>query len=241
MQAIANEMNFSETTFVLPSEQSETDFRLRIFTPGIELPMAGHPTIGSAFALARAGVLEPGREALRVRPRRRTDAGDAQLEGKRPRLRLDDAASADLLGADRESRRRRAGAGAAGGGSRRRRAAGAGRLVRSPVSHRPAGDARAPWTTRPATTKRSMRSSGHRSGYRIASATCWPRPSPPPGAGSRPPAKGSRTSWSCEAARDVVELGTEVLDRTGVDPELIDAVATRLHRIVDDTQRRRAS
>src|SRR5688500_14504073 len=62
MQAVANEMNFSESTFVLPREQRETDFRLRIFTPGIELPMAGHPTIGSAFALARAGVLEPGRE-----------------------------------------------------------------------------------------------------------------------------------------------------------------------------------
>ena len=62
MQAIANEMNFSETTFILPREQRETDFRLRIFTPGTELPMAGHPTIGSAYALARAGVLEPGRD-----------------------------------------------------------------------------------------------------------------------------------------------------------------------------------
>jgi trans-2,3-dihydro-3-hydroxyanthranilate isomerase len=61
MQAIANEMNFSETTFVLPPENG-TDFRLRIFTPSSELPMAGHPTIGSAFALARAGVLEAGRK-----------------------------------------------------------------------------------------------------------------------------------------------------------------------------------
>ena len=43
MQAIAKEMNFSETTFVLPAEQPGTDFRLRIFTPGAELPMAGHP------------------------------------------------------------------------------------------------------------------------------------------------------------------------------------------------------
>src|SRR5688500_417124 len=62
MQAIANEMNFSETTFVLPPENGGTDFRLRIFTPSAELPMAGHPTIGSAFALARAGVLEPARK-----------------------------------------------------------------------------------------------------------------------------------------------------------------------------------
>jgi trans-2,3-dihydro-3-hydroxyanthranilate isomerase len=61
MQAIAKEMNFSETTFVVPSEQAGTDFRLRVFTPGAELPMAGHPTIGSAFALARIGAIEPGR------------------------------------------------------------------------------------------------------------------------------------------------------------------------------------
>ncbi|MGY4769283.1 glutamate-cysteine ligase family protein [Kribbella sp. CWNU-51] len=44
-----------------------------------------------------------------------------------------------------------------------------------------------------------------------------------------------------QAARDVVDLGTEVLTRTGADSELTDAVATRLHRTVDDTQRRRAS
>jgi trans-2,3-dihydro-3-hydroxyanthranilate isomerase len=62
MQAIAKEMAFSETTFVLPPEVAGTDARMRIFTPGDELPIAGHPTIGSAFALARAGVIEPGRE-----------------------------------------------------------------------------------------------------------------------------------------------------------------------------------
>ena len=61
MQAIAKEMNFSETTFVLPPERPDTDARLRIFTPGEELPAAGHPTIGSTFALARAGVIAPGR------------------------------------------------------------------------------------------------------------------------------------------------------------------------------------
>ena len=60
MQAIAREMDFSETTFVLQPEQAGTDARLRIFTPGSELPMAGHPTIGSAFALAHAGVIPPG-------------------------------------------------------------------------------------------------------------------------------------------------------------------------------------
>src|SRR5262249_6334911 len=61
MQAIAKEMNFSETTFVLPPEQPGTDTRMRIFTPGEELPIAGHPTIGSTFALARSGVIERGR------------------------------------------------------------------------------------------------------------------------------------------------------------------------------------
>ncbi|HXD74672.1 MAG TPA: PhzF family phenazine biosynthesis protein [Vicinamibacterales bacterium] len=64
MQSVAKEMNFSETTFVLPPETPGTDFRLRIFTPGAELPMAGHPTIGSAFALARIGALERGRESF---------------------------------------------------------------------------------------------------------------------------------------------------------------------------------
>ena len=43
MQAIAKEMNFSETTFVLPPERPDTDVRVRIFTPAEELPMAGHP------------------------------------------------------------------------------------------------------------------------------------------------------------------------------------------------------
>jgi len=64
MQAIAKEMNFSETTFVFPAEAPGTDFRLRIFTPGSELPMAGHPVIGSAFALARTGAIAPGRESF---------------------------------------------------------------------------------------------------------------------------------------------------------------------------------
>lgn len=62
MQAIAKEMSFSESTFVLPPERPDTDARMRIFTPGEELPMAGHPTIGSTFALARAGAIEPDRD-----------------------------------------------------------------------------------------------------------------------------------------------------------------------------------
>jgi len=61
MQAIAREINFSETTFVLPAERADTDIRMRIFTPAVEMPMAGHPTVGSTFALALEGVIAPGR------------------------------------------------------------------------------------------------------------------------------------------------------------------------------------
>ena len=64
MQAIAKEMNFSETTFVLPPERKGTDARMRIFTPAGELPMAGHPTIGSTYALARSGVIGPDRDTF---------------------------------------------------------------------------------------------------------------------------------------------------------------------------------
>jgi trans-2,3-dihydro-3-hydroxyanthranilate isomerase len=60
MQTIAREMNFSESTFILPREGTG-DVRMRIFTPGEELPMAGHPTIGSTFALALEGVIARGR------------------------------------------------------------------------------------------------------------------------------------------------------------------------------------
>jgi trans-2,3-dihydro-3-hydroxyanthranilate isomerase len=60
MQAIAREINFSETTFVLPAERPDTDIRMRIFTPAVEMPMAGHPTVGSTFALASVGVIPRG-------------------------------------------------------------------------------------------------------------------------------------------------------------------------------------
>ena len=59
MQRLAREMNFSESTFILPPERSDTDIRMRIFTPMNEMPMAGHPTIGSTFALAHTGVIRP--------------------------------------------------------------------------------------------------------------------------------------------------------------------------------------
>ncbi|WP_425846020.1 PhzF family phenazine biosynthesis protein [Agrococcus sp. TSP3-2-1] len=55
MQRIARWTNLSETTFVLPPASPDADYRLRIFTPGGELPFAGHPTLGSAHAWLEHG------------------------------------------------------------------------------------------------------------------------------------------------------------------------------------------
>jgi PhzF family phenazine biosynthesis protein len=57
MQAIAGWTNLSETTFVGPPADPSADYRLRIFTPRAEIPFAGHPTIGSAHALLRHGLV----------------------------------------------------------------------------------------------------------------------------------------------------------------------------------------
>ena len=61
MQQIAREIGFAETTFVTQAERPDTDVRMRIFTPGTEMPMAGHPVVGSTFALARDGAIAAGR------------------------------------------------------------------------------------------------------------------------------------------------------------------------------------
>jgi PhzF family phenazine biosynthesis protein len=55
MQRFARWTNLSETTFVLPPTDPAADYALRIFTPGGELPFAGHPTLGSCFAWLAAG------------------------------------------------------------------------------------------------------------------------------------------------------------------------------------------
>ena len=55
MAAFARWTNLSETTFLLPPTDSEADYRVRIFTPGGELPFAGHPTLGSCHAWLAAG------------------------------------------------------------------------------------------------------------------------------------------------------------------------------------------
>jgi trans-2,3-dihydro-3-hydroxyanthranilate isomerase len=53
MQKIANEMHFSETTFILSSEKRNGGYDVRIFTPYLEVPFAGHPTLGTAYVIRR--------------------------------------------------------------------------------------------------------------------------------------------------------------------------------------------
>jgi trans-2,3-dihydro-3-hydroxyanthranilate isomerase len=61
MQALAREMNLSETTFVLPPDDPANTARVRIFTPTVEMPFAGHPNVGTGHVLAS----ERGGDALR--------------------------------------------------------------------------------------------------------------------------------------------------------------------------------
>src|ERR1700733_9181407 len=53
MQAIANEFNLSETTFVLPPKDAAHTAEVRIFTPKFEMPFAGHPNVGTAYVVGR--------------------------------------------------------------------------------------------------------------------------------------------------------------------------------------------
>ncbi|MEA2561752.1 MAG: trans-2,3-dihydro-3-hydroxyanthranilate isomerase [Acidobacteriota bacterium] len=65
MQQIAREFNFSESTFVFPPEAGHTR-KVRIFTPAVEVPFAGHPNVGTAFALAIAGEFGAIEESITV-------------------------------------------------------------------------------------------------------------------------------------------------------------------------------
>lgn len=58
MQRIARWTNLSETAFVLPATTPDASYRVRIFTPARELPFAGHPSVGTAFAVLQAGLAE---------------------------------------------------------------------------------------------------------------------------------------------------------------------------------------
>lgn len=58
MQSLARQMNLSETTFILPARTEGTDAHVRIFTPGFEMPFAGHPTLGTANVVAASNSKE---------------------------------------------------------------------------------------------------------------------------------------------------------------------------------------
>lgn len=66
MQTIARELNLSETVFVFPPGSPDLSFSIRIFTPGAELPFAGHPTIGTALVLEAVGALKNARNVSQV-------------------------------------------------------------------------------------------------------------------------------------------------------------------------------
>lgn len=87
MQAIAREMNLSETTFVSPSDQATR--RVRFFTPAAEIPLAGHPTIGTWWLLAELGVIPAPPDGV-SRVTQETGAGVLPVEiattGGRPSL-----------------------------------------------------------------------------------------------------------------------------------------------------------
>src|SRR5262249_15651319 len=64
MQPIRAELTSPEATFIFRAEAPGPDVRMRISPPAEELPMAGHPVIGSTFALVKEGVIAPGRETF---------------------------------------------------------------------------------------------------------------------------------------------------------------------------------
>lgn len=110
MQSVAREFNLSETAFVLPADDG-ADYRIRIFTPGKELPFAGHPSVGAAVTLARLGMIEPGERVqqcgagmlpVTVEPHRATLTGGTPAHGEpldpAPLLAAVGLAADDFLG-----------------------------------------------------------------------------------------------------------------------------------------------
>jgi trans-2,3-dihydro-3-hydroxyanthranilate isomerase len=76
MQGIALELNFSETTFLVDKESKLADAKVRIFTPGMEIPFAGHPTLGTAFVMVHKQLVASGRTDLTLE----LGVGDIQVE-----------------------------------------------------------------------------------------------------------------------------------------------------------------
>jgi trans-2,3-dihydro-3-hydroxyanthranilate isomerase len=67
MQTLARELNLSETTFVLPPDDPNNHYKVRIFTPATELPMAGHPTVGTSYVLAREQLIDRTGDQVTIR------------------------------------------------------------------------------------------------------------------------------------------------------------------------------
>ncbi len=92
MQAMTRETRFSECTFVQPAEQPDTDIRLRIFGPANEMQFAGHPVIGSTFALADEGVIRAGQQTFTFGLGIGPTLVELEWQGRSPAVRVDDAA-----------------------------------------------------------------------------------------------------------------------------------------------------
>ena len=104
MAAFARWTNLSETTFLLPPQDAGADYRVRIFTPGGELPFAGHPTLGSCWAwLAGGGVPKVAGTVVQecgvglVRVRVQTSQQGARLAFAAPPLRRTGPLGTELL------------------------------------------------------------------------------------------------------------------------------------------------
>lgn len=82
MQSIAREMNLSETTFVVPPTDASAHHRVRIFTPKTELPLAGHPIVGTTFALASEGRIPANLTTIRLQLGVGTLPVDIEREGE---------------------------------------------------------------------------------------------------------------------------------------------------------------
>jgi PhzF family phenazine biosynthesis protein len=107
MQRIAAWTNCSETIFLLPPTQPDADYRVRIFTGRQELPFAGHPSVGAAYAVRHLGLVDRHQQALvqecaaGLLPIRIDDpAGDAALHVRTPKASGNaiDVADVDKLG-----------------------------------------------------------------------------------------------------------------------------------------------
>jgi len=64
LQKITREMNYSETTFILSEEERDGGYDVRIFTPGGEVPFAGHPTLGTAYVIRNEILATPGERVV---------------------------------------------------------------------------------------------------------------------------------------------------------------------------------